>query len=516
MDQNPIAKALVSFEATDEVDLSYKAGDVVKVIKLSPGIEWWKVELNGKTGMVHKDSFELYKYMVVVDYLQPQEGYLQLNTGDLIDIVGVQKYKWIGRNQHGEEGSVDTNYVKQLPPFPKKTDTLDRIIPHEILVDLRKGRPRKASRSVISPRAHTVDIVEVTEEFDEIPVEPAEDKVEMRPKTQRPTLPWMQELSDKNKTSSLFSNHVLLDQKTTPKIRTRELPKNFSKIKDMWNQSDTQVTTSTSTVRSSFNNGILRKSIRVDSIESQEHPGNAKTIQRSSLTTTLIQNDMNESPIVQETQTKMYREIKPPVQTKGRVNANLIVDPVKTENQPKMYREMEPSIQTKDRTNVMRIRVTNEQIPVQPTQTIVQEKQTNMSPFGDPWRNRLTYLLPTKTIAQPEKAAPIVVTVQPDKSLENAPPLPTRKSIPKLIPHVPKITAKEEEEPVPKLPESEPPKLTKQCAIPIHKEAPKDDAKQIATLNTMVRELQEENMEMRRRMSALEKRLEFLIEKVLS
>ncbi|KAJ8946627.1 hypothetical protein NQ318_007232 [Aromia moschata] len=132
------------YTAKEPDELSIKKGDVIKdVVKKQGG--WWEGSLKDKRGMFpdnfvkpldkdsvimrsKKDVSRIRQCRVVFSYNQDHEDELNLNVGDIINIIGEEEEGWWKGTLNGKEGVFPSNFVEELvvqPPRPKPSSRED-------------------------------------------------------------------------------------------------------------------------------------------------------------------------------------------------------------------------------------------------------------------------------------------------------------------------------------------------------------------------------------------------------
>lgn len=121
--------------AKEPDELTIKKGDIIKdVVKKSGG--WWEGLLKDKRGMFpdnfvrlldkdpsvvlrsKKDVSRIRQCRVVFSYSQEHEDELNLNVGDVIDIVGEVEEGWWKGTLNGKEGVFPSNFVEEIASQP--------------------------------------------------------------------------------------------------------------------------------------------------------------------------------------------------------------------------------------------------------------------------------------------------------------------------------------------------------------------------------------------------------------
>jgi hypothetical protein len=125
------------YVAKEPSELTITKGDIIKdVIKKQGG--WWEGTLNDKKGLFpdnfvkvidkdpvvvfrnRKDAARIRQCRVVFSYKQDHEDELNLNVGDIIDILGEEEEGWWRGILHGKQGVFPSNFVEEIVPVPTK------------------------------------------------------------------------------------------------------------------------------------------------------------------------------------------------------------------------------------------------------------------------------------------------------------------------------------------------------------------------------------------------------------
>lgn len=121
--------------AKESNELSLTKGDIIKdVIKRQGG--WWEGTLGDKTGLFpdnfvrvldkdsvvmrnRKDASRIRQCRVVFSYKQDHEDELNLNVGDVIEILGEEEEGWWRGVLNGKQGVFPSNFVEEIAPKSK-------------------------------------------------------------------------------------------------------------------------------------------------------------------------------------------------------------------------------------------------------------------------------------------------------------------------------------------------------------------------------------------------------------
>ncbi|RZC33779.1 SH3 domain-containing kinase-binding protein 1 [Asbolus verrucosus] len=125
------------YVAKEPNELTITKGDIIKdVIKKQGG--WWEGTLKEKKGLFpdnfvkvidrdssvvlrnRKDASRIRQCRVVFSYKQDHEDELNLNVGDIIDILGEEEEGWWRGVLHGRQGVFPSNFVEEIVPVPSK------------------------------------------------------------------------------------------------------------------------------------------------------------------------------------------------------------------------------------------------------------------------------------------------------------------------------------------------------------------------------------------------------------
>lgn len=138
-------EVLVEYDyvAKESDELTIKKGDIIKdVIKKTGG--WWEGVLNNKKGMFpdnfvrsldkdsvvlrnSKDVSRIRQCRVVFSYNQDHEDELNLQVGDVIDIIGEEEEGWWRGILNGKQGVFPSNFVKEIPFQPNPSNRLSSV-----------------------------------------------------------------------------------------------------------------------------------------------------------------------------------------------------------------------------------------------------------------------------------------------------------------------------------------------------------------------------------------------------
>lgn len=144
-------------------ELTIKKGDIIKdVVKKQDG--WWEGVLNDKRGIFpdtfvralevepsvvyrnKKDVSRIRRCRVAFSYKQDHEDELNLNVGDVIEVLGEEEEGWWRGILNGKEGVFPSNFVVEIENASSKEDLTN------ISNDDRKSPqlPPKPSKKIMS------------------------------------------------------------------------------------------------------------------------------------------------------------------------------------------------------------------------------------------------------------------------------------------------------------------------------------------------------------------------------
>lgn len=123
--------------AKEPNELTITKGDIIKdVVKKQDG--WWEGTLKNKKGLFpdnfvkvldkdssvvlrnRKDASRIRQCRVVFSYKQDHEDELNLNVGDIIDILGEEEEGWWRGILNGKQGVFPSNFVEEIAPLASK------------------------------------------------------------------------------------------------------------------------------------------------------------------------------------------------------------------------------------------------------------------------------------------------------------------------------------------------------------------------------------------------------------
>ncbi|XP_044259220.1 SH3 domain-containing kinase-binding protein 1 isoform X2 [Tribolium madens] len=143
---NVSAEVLVEHDyiAKEPNELTITRGDIIKdVIKKQGG--WWEGTLKDKKGLFpdnfvkvldkdssvvlrnRKDASRIRQCRVVFSYKQDHEDELNLNVGDVIDILGEEEEGWWRGILNGKEGVFPSNFVEEIVPLASKHNSKENL-----------------------------------------------------------------------------------------------------------------------------------------------------------------------------------------------------------------------------------------------------------------------------------------------------------------------------------------------------------------------------------------------------
>ena len=128
------------YTAKEPNELTITKGDIIKDVTKKQG-GWWEGTLRDKKGLFpdnfvkvidkdssvvlrnRKDASRIRQCRVVFSYKQDHEDELNLNVGDIIDILGEEEEGWWRGLLNGKEGVFPSNFVEEIVPVPTKINT---------------------------------------------------------------------------------------------------------------------------------------------------------------------------------------------------------------------------------------------------------------------------------------------------------------------------------------------------------------------------------------------------------
>lgn len=155
-------EVLVEYDYTAQAqdELTIKKGDVIKeVIKKQGG--WWEGLLNEKRGMFpdnfvkviekdgsvtlrsRKDAKRIRQCRVVFSYKQDHPDELNLNVGDIINILGEEEEGWWRGTLNGVEGVFPSNFVEEIKSKPGSKEDLSSSTDSELKSPILPPKPSK-------------------------------------------------------------------------------------------------------------------------------------------------------------------------------------------------------------------------------------------------------------------------------------------------------------------------------------------------------------------------------------
>nr|XP_008201197.1 PREDICTED: SH3 domain-containing kinase-binding protein 1 isoform X1 [Tribolium castaneum] len=134
-----MAEVLVEHDyiAKEPNELTITRGDIIKDVTKKQG-GWWEGTLKDKKGLFpdnfvkvldkdssvvlrnRKDASRIRQCRVVFSYKQDHEDELNLNVGDIIDILGEEEEGWWRGVLNGKEGVFPSNFVEEIAPLASK------------------------------------------------------------------------------------------------------------------------------------------------------------------------------------------------------------------------------------------------------------------------------------------------------------------------------------------------------------------------------------------------------------
>lgn len=115
-----LARAIYDYETQEEGELSFKAGDTIKILERNDD-GWWLGQIGNKQGMFPSNYIEemapqggksLGTTTAMYDYTAQEEGELSFKEGDVITIYHKHDDGWWEGEVNGKRGSFPANYTK--------------------------------------------------------------------------------------------------------------------------------------------------------------------------------------------------------------------------------------------------------------------------------------------------------------------------------------------------------------------------------------------------------------------
>lgn len=138
--------------AKEPNELSITKGDIIKDVTKKQG-GWWEGTLKDRKGLFpdnfvkvidkdsaasavvlrnRKDVSRIRQCRVIFSYKQDHEDELNLNVGDIIDILGEEEEGWWRGLLNGKNGVFPSNFVEEIAQIPSKSASRENLsIPNE-------------------------------------------------------------------------------------------------------------------------------------------------------------------------------------------------------------------------------------------------------------------------------------------------------------------------------------------------------------------------------------------------
>lgn len=148
------------YTAKEPDELTIKKGEVIREVVKKPG-GWWEGILNDKKGMFpdnfvrvidkdapvtfrnKKDATRIRQCRVVFSYKQDHQDELNLNIGDVINILGEEEEGWWRGVLNGKEGVFPSNFVEEIKSKPGSREDLTNVNDIDIKSPLLPPKPSK-------------------------------------------------------------------------------------------------------------------------------------------------------------------------------------------------------------------------------------------------------------------------------------------------------------------------------------------------------------------------------------